>query len=57
MELGRGAFASLWLTGRPMGFLAILGITSLIGVIVSHVIVLFDSSRSSASWARRCGTP
>jgi multidrug efflux pump subunit AcrB len=37
-----GAFASLWLTGRPMGFLAILGITSLIGIIVSHVIVLFD---------------
>jgi multidrug efflux pump subunit AcrB len=37
-----GAFASLWLTGMPMGFLAILGITSLIGVIVSHVIVLFD---------------
>jgi multidrug efflux pump len=25
-----------------MGFLAILGITSLIGVVVSHVIVLFD---------------
>jgi multidrug efflux pump subunit AcrB len=37
-----GALASLWLTGMPMGFLAILGITSLIGVIVSHVIVLFD---------------
>jgi multidrug efflux pump len=37
-----GAFASLWLTELPMGFLAILGITSLIGVIVSHVIVLFD---------------
>jgi multidrug efflux pump subunit AcrB len=37
-----GAFASLWIMGRPMGFLAILGITSLIGVIVSHVIVLFD---------------
>jgi multidrug efflux pump subunit AcrB len=37
-----GAFASLWATGKPMGFLAILGITSLIGVIVSHVIVLFD---------------
>jgi multidrug efflux pump subunit AcrB len=37
-----GAFASLWLAGKPMGFLAILGITSLIGVIVSHVIVLFD---------------
>jgi multidrug efflux pump subunit AcrB len=37
-----GAFASLWLMGMPLGFLAILGITSLIGVIVSHVIVLFD---------------
>jgi multidrug efflux pump subunit AcrB len=37
-----GAFASLWIMGQPMGFLAILGITSLIGVIVSHVIVLFD---------------
>jgi multidrug efflux pump subunit AcrB len=37
-----GAFATLWLSGMPMGFLAILGITSLIGVIVSHVIVLFD---------------
>jgi multidrug efflux pump subunit AcrB len=37
-----GAFASIWTMGMPMGFLAILGITSLIGVIVSHVIVLFD---------------
>jgi multidrug efflux pump len=37
-----GALASIWMTGVPMGFLAILGITSLIGVIVSHVIVLFD---------------
>jgi multidrug efflux pump len=37
-----GALASLWIMGMPMGFLAILGITSLIGVIVSHVIVLFD---------------
>ena len=26
----------------PMGFMVILGITSLIGIIVSHVIVLFD---------------
>jgi multidrug efflux pump subunit AcrB len=37
-----GALASIWMMGMPMGFLAILGITSLIGVIVSHVIVLFD---------------
>jgi multidrug efflux pump subunit AcrB len=28
--------------GAPFGFMAFLGITSLIGVIVSHVIVLFD---------------
>ncbi len=37
-----GALASVWVMNMPMGFLAILGITSLIGVIVSHVIVLFD---------------
>jgi multidrug efflux pump subunit AcrB len=37
-----GAFASIWIMGMPMGFLATLGITSLIGLIVSHVIVLFD---------------
>ena len=37
-----GALGGVWLMGLPMGFLAILGITSLIGVIVSHVIVLFD---------------
>src|SRR5262249_34413478 len=37
-----GALGSIWIMGMPMGFLAILGITSLIGVIVSHVIVLFD---------------
>ena len=28
--------------GRPFGFIAFLGVASLIGVIVSHVIVLFD---------------
>ena len=27
---------------EPFGFMAFLGVTSLIGVIVSHVIVLFD---------------
>jgi multidrug efflux pump subunit AcrB len=37
-----GAFFVLWLTGTPFGFMAFLGIASLIGVIVSHVIVLFD---------------
>jgi multidrug efflux pump subunit AcrB len=37
-----GALSSVWIMNMPMGFLAILGITSLIGVIVSHVIVLFD---------------
>lgn len=37
-----GAFAGLWLMGQPFGFMAFLGIASLVGVIVSHVIVLFD---------------
>ncbi|MBL8187706.1 MAG: efflux RND transporter permease subunit, partial [Acidobacteria bacterium] len=37
-----GAFAALWVMGAPFGFIAFLGIASLIGVIVSHVIVLFD---------------
>jgi hypothetical protein len=37
-----GALATLWLVGSPFGFMAFLGIASLIGVIVSHIIVLFD---------------
>jgi multidrug efflux pump subunit AcrB len=37
-----GAFAALWIMGSPFGFMAFLGIASLIGVIVSHIIVLFD---------------
>ncbi|MFN7927483.1 MAG: efflux RND transporter permease subunit [Blastocatellia bacterium] len=37
-----GALAALWVRGAPFGFMAFLGCVSLIGVIVSHVIVLFD---------------
>ncbi|RPI27563.1 MAG: efflux RND transporter permease subunit [Acidobacteria bacterium] len=37
-----GAVGALWIMGAPFGFMAFLGIISLIGVIVSHVIVLFD---------------
>lgn len=37
-----GAIFALYLTGTPFGFMAFLGIASLVGVIVSHVIVLFD---------------
>jgi multidrug efflux pump subunit AcrB len=37
-----GALAALFATGTPFGFMAFLGITSLVGVIVSHVIVFFD---------------
>jgi Cation/multidrug efflux pump len=36
------AVAALALMGQPFGFMAFLGVASLIGVIVSHVIVLFD---------------
>ena len=37
-----GALAALAIMGTPFGFIAFLGVASLIGVIVSHVIVLFD---------------
>jgi multidrug efflux pump len=37
-----GAFSALWIMGAPFGFMAFLGVISLIGVIVSHIIVLFD---------------
>jgi multidrug efflux pump len=36
------ALVSLKIMGAPFGFMAFLGCISLIGVIVSHVIVLFD---------------
>jgi multidrug efflux pump len=37
-----GALAALWTMGSAFGFMAFLGVASLIGVIVSHIIVLFD---------------
>jgi multidrug efflux pump subunit AcrB len=37
-----GALAALWVTHTPFNFMAFLGIASLVGVIVSHVIVLFE---------------
>ena len=37
-----GALLALAIMGTPFGFMAFLGVASLIGVIVSHVIVLFD---------------
>jgi multidrug efflux pump subunit AcrB len=37
-----GAVAALAVMGQPFGFMAFLGLASLVGVIVSHVIVLFD---------------
>jgi multidrug efflux pump subunit AcrB len=37
-----GALIALSVMDTPFGFMAFLGISSLVGVIVSHVIVLFD---------------
>jgi multidrug efflux pump subunit AcrB len=37
-----GALAALWIMGAPFGFMAFSGMVSLVGVIVSHIIVLFD---------------
>jgi multidrug efflux pump subunit AcrB len=33
---------ALWIMDTPFGFMAFLGIISLVGLIVSHIIVLFD---------------
>lgn len=48
-----GAFAVLWIMGSPFGFMAFLGVASLVGVIVSHVIVLFDFIEEEHEKARR----
>ncbi len=37
-----GALIAIAVMGKPFGFMAFLGIISLVGVIVSHIIVLFD---------------
>jgi multidrug efflux pump subunit AcrB len=37
-----GGLAALWYMGQPFGFMGFLGVISLVGVIVSHIIVLFD---------------
>jgi multidrug efflux pump subunit AcrB len=37
-----GALLALWITNTAFGFMAFLGVISLVGVIVSHIIVLFD---------------
>ena len=37
-----GALAALRIMGAPFGFMGFLGVVSLVGVIVSHIIVLFD---------------
>jgi multidrug efflux pump subunit AcrB len=37
-----GALIALAIMGAPFGFMAFLGVISLVGVIVSHIIVLFD---------------
>jgi multidrug efflux pump subunit AcrB len=37
-----GGLVALWIMDTPFGFMAFLGIISLIGLIVSHIIVLFD---------------
>jgi multidrug efflux pump subunit AcrB len=37
-----GAVAALAIMHQPFGFMAFLGVASLVGVIVSHIIVLFD---------------
>ncbi|MGH7164010.1 MAG: efflux RND transporter permease subunit [Nitrospiraceae bacterium] len=42
-----GGLLALRVMGAPFGFMAFLGIASLVGVIVSHIIVLFDRIEES----------
>jgi multidrug efflux pump subunit AcrB len=37
-----GGLTALYVMGQPFGFMGFLGVISLVGVIVSHIIVLFD---------------
>ncbi|WP_447598251.1 efflux RND transporter permease subunit [Nitrospira sp. Nam80] len=37
-----GALAALYVMHTPFGFMAFMGVASLVGVIVSHIIVLFE---------------
>jgi multidrug efflux pump subunit AcrB len=37
-----GAFLGLWLTGAPVGFMAMLGLVSLSGVVVNNAILLLE---------------
>jgi len=37
-----GGLVALWIMDTPFGFMAFLGVISLVGLIVSHIIVLFD---------------
>jgi multidrug efflux pump subunit AcrB len=37
-----GALVALWIMDTAFGFMAFLGVISLIGLIISHIIVLFD---------------
>ncbi len=48
-----GAFVGLAVLKAPLGFMAMIGVVSLMGVIVSHIIVLSDYIEE----AREVGTP
>ncbi len=37
-----GAFIMLWLTGQPISFLAFIGLTSLMGIVINNSILLVD---------------
>ena len=37
-----GSFLALWLTGRPLGISAMIGVLMLVGIVVTNAIVLLD---------------
>ena len=53
-----GVVAALLPTGTPLGFVAILGVVALIGMIVRNSVIMIDADRLS-TWRRGSipGTP
>ena len=49
-----GALIAVAIMGSPFGFTAIVGVISLIGVIVSHIIVKFDNVEEARDAASPC---
>src|SRR5262249_60964667 len=48
-----GVFASLLVSGKPLGFVAILGVLALIGMITKNAVILIDQIESERAQGKR----